>query len=83
MKHFDYVPQGVCSQHISFDMDGDIVKNVQFVGGCNGNLKAISALVEGLPAEKVVETIGGIRCGMKQTSCGDQLARAISEAIKA
>ena len=67
----------------SVDLDGNIVKNVKFTGGCHGNLQAIPRLVEGMTVEEVERRISGIRCGMKNTSCGDQLAKALREAYEA
>ena len=78
--HYEYSPKGVCSTKIEFDVEDGKVKNVKYTGGCNGNLKAIAALVEGQPKEKVIELLKGIKCGFKDTSCGDQLARALEEA---
>lgn len=80
MKH-TYIPRGVCSRQISFDIEDNIVKNVQFIGGCNGNLKGIASLVEGMKVEDVIKKLEGISCGMKPTSCPDQLAQAIKQAI--
>ena len=80
--HFDYRTQGTCSQMITFDLEGDIVKNVQFMGGCNGNLKAISKLVEGMSADRIVEILSGNTCGVRSTSCADQLAKAVSLAMQ-
>lgn len=77
---YDYKTKGTCSQRILFDIEDGKVKNVQFLGGCNGNLKGISALVEGLEIDDVIARIEGIRCGMKSTSCPDQLAKALKEA---
>lgn len=77
MMHYNYKTSGVCSSNIEFDVENGIVKNVRYTGGCNGNLKAISALVEGLPKEKVISILSGITCGHKGTSCSDQLARAL------
>ena len=76
---YTYNTKGTCSSKIEFDAEDGIVKNVRFTGGCNGNLKAISALVEGQPKEKVIKLLKGIKCGYKETSCGDQLARALEE----
>lgn len=76
----DYRTRGTCAQLIHFDLDGDIVKNVQFLGGCNGNLQGIGKLVEGMKADEVIERLQGIRCGSKTTSCPDQLARALAQA---
>lgn len=79
---YTYVPRGVCSTKLDFEIDGGIVKNVKFTGGCNGNLKAISTLVEGMPVEDVTKKLSGISCGMKSTSCTDQLATALQKAVK-
>lgn len=76
MRH-TYTTKGTCSRQISFDLEGNVVKNVEFVGGCNGNLKAISSLVEGLTVEEIEKRVSGIKCGFKNTSCSDQLATAI------
>ncbi|MBQ9032218.1 MAG: TIGR03905 family TSCPD domain-containing protein [Parasporobacterium sp.] len=83
MYHFDYVTENTCSQIISMDLDGNIVKNVRFLGGCPGNLKAISTLVDGWTVEQIEEKLQGITCGRKPTSCGDQLARAVRTAYEA
>ena len=74
---YEYRTSGTCSQRILFDVENGKVKNVQFIGGCNGNLKGIAALVEGMDVDAVIERVRGIRCGMKQTSCPDQLAQAL------
>lgn len=66
---------------ILLDMEGDVVKNVEFIGGCNGNLKGISALVKGMKYEDIKEKLEGITCGFRSTSCPDQLVKAIGEAI--
>jgi uncharacterized protein (TIGR03905 family) len=68
---------------ISFEIIEGKLKNVQFLGGCNGNLKGIGALVEGMDVQTVIERLEGTRCGMKQTSCPDQLAKALKEALNA
>lgn len=83
MFHYDYMTSGVCSQVISLDIDGDKVRNIEFFGGCNGNLKAISKLVDGKTVDEVEETLTGITCGNRPTSCGDQLAKAVREAYEA
>ena len=80
---FVYKTSGTCSSQIQLDLEGDVVHNVKFTGGCDGNLKAIPALVEGLTVAEVEERIGGIRCGFKNTSCGDQLAKACRAALEA
>lgn len=77
---YEYKTSGTCSQRIFFEIEDGKVTNVQFVGGCNGNLKGIASLVEGMNVEDVIARIEGIRCGMKATSCPDQLARALKEA---
>ncbi len=78
---FKYRTSGVCSREIKFELEDGIVKNVSFFGGCNGNLKGIAALVEGKQAEEVIPVIKGIKCGFKSTSCPDQLALALTEAL--
>ncbi len=79
---FEYKTRGTCSQRILFEIEEDIVKNVQFIGGCNGNLKGIGTLVEGMKTEDVIKKLEGIHCGMKATSCPDQLAQALKQANK-
>ena len=78
-----YKTKGTCSSQIEVELEGDIVRNVKFTGGCHGNLQAIPKLVEGMTVEEVERRISGIRCGMKNTSCGDQLAKACREAYEA
>ena len=79
---YKYRTSGTCSTLINFSLDeNNKVHNVSFVGGCNGNLKAISKLVEGMDASKVIEILEGNTCGFKKTSCGDQLAKALKERI--
>ena len=77
-----YKPTGVCAKQINFSIENGKMHNVSFIGGCNGNLKAISKLVEGIDAEKVVKILEGNTCGFKSTSCADQLSKAILEAVK-
>lgn len=79
MRYF-FKPKGTCSTNISFELIGDLVKNVEFTDGCNGNLKAISILVDGMPAEKLIKTLKGNTCGRNPTSCADQLAKAVESA---
>lgn len=79
--HYQYQTEGTCSAMIEFDLDNNILHNVNFLGGCNGNLQGISKLVEGLPAEQVISRLQGIRCGWKDTSCPDQLTRALKQAL--
>lgn len=77
----DYKTHGVCSSMIHVELDGDKIKDVNFVGGCNGNLQGISSLVKGMKVENAIERLAGIKCGSKATSCPDQLAKALREAI--
>ena len=79
--HYAYNTKGTCSVKIDFDIIDGKVKNVQFAGGCNGNLKGISALVDNMPVEEVVTRLKDIKCGFKTTSCPDQLATALLESI--
>ena len=76
-------PRGTCSRKIDFTLENGIVKEVRFTGGCSGNTQGVAALCVGRPAEEVVKVIKGIRCGMKPTSCPDQLANALEQAIEA
>ena len=80
---YDYVTENTCSQVISLDIDGDVVTNIQFMGGCNGNLKAIPILVDGWTVEQIESKLSGITCGRRPTSCGDQLAKAVRAAYNA
>ena len=75
-----YRTRGVCSVQINFDLDGDVVTNVEFIGGCNGNLKAISKLVNGMTVDQIEGYLKGNTCGYKPTSCADQLAIAVRQA---
>lgn len=76
---FEYKTKGVCSRKIIFDVENDQVKNVKFEGGCNGNLKGIGALIEGMNVDDAIARMKGIKCGMKATSCPDQLALALEQ----
>ena len=78
---YEYKTKGTCSQRIFFEIEEGKLKNVQFLGGCNGNLKGICALVEGMDVQEVINRVQGIHCGMKPTSCPDQLATALKEAL--
>lgn len=80
--HFEYKTQGTCSQMISLDIEGNVVKNVEFMGGCNGNLKAIPVLIDGWTVEEIETKLKGLTCGRRQTSCGDQLAKAVRAAYE-
>ena len=77
---YSYPTQIVCSKVINFDLDGDVVSNIEFIGGCNGNLKAISKRVDGWTVEKIESYLRGNLCGVKPTSCADQLAKAVRKA---
>ncbi|MEE1250097.1 MAG: TIGR03905 family TSCPD domain-containing protein [Lachnospiraceae bacterium] len=79
---YTYKTQGTCSTKIDLELDGNIIKNVKFTGGCPGNLLAIPKLVEGLTVDEVEEKLSGIRCGFKPTSCADQLAHACRAAYE-
>ena len=81
MEHVTFSPRGVCAMKIDFDIEDGKLYNVQFLGGCNGNLKAIGKLVEGKDAREVADILRGNDCNMKGTSCADQLARAIDEKL--
>ena len=77
---FEYKTKGTCSQRILFRIEDGKVFDVKFLGGCSGNLQGIGKLVEGMDVQEVIDRIDGIRCGFKQTSCPDQLAKALKEA---
>lgn len=77
---FEYQTKGTCSRSILFEVEDGKVKNVQFIGGCHGNLQGISKLVEGMDVNEVIDKVEGIHCGMKTTSCPDQLAQALKKA---
>lgn len=76
-----YKTKGVCSQAIEVELDGNIVKNVQFYGGCSGNTQGVASLVKGMTAEEAIKRLEGIKCGPRPTSCPDQLAKALKQAI--
>ena len=78
---YSYKTKGTCSTQIDLELDGNVVHNVKFTGGCNGNLQGISALVKGMKPEEAISRLKGIRCGFKPTSCPDQLAHALEEMI--
>ena len=79
---FQVNTNGVCAYSINFEIEGDKVKNISFDGGCNGNLKAISKAVDGKSADEIYNLFSGITCGYKETSCSDQLARAVKKAYE-
>ena len=79
---YTYIPKGVCSRKISVELDKDKILNVEFEGGCNGNTKGIAAMVRGQNVNDVIERLKGIQCQSKGTSCPDQLALALEQALK-
>ena len=82
MTNYVFEPQGVCPMQITFDIEGDIIRNIHFFGGCNGNLKAISKLLDGWTVDQIEEKLKGNTCGRRQTSCADQLAIAVRQAYE-
>ena len=80
---YSYRTRGVCSMQIDFHLEDDVVTNVRFTGGCNGNLKAIGKLVDGMTVDQIESTLKGNTCGYKPTSCADQLAIAVRQAYNA
>ena len=83
MTKHTYIPEGVCATEIAFEIEGGILHNVRFTDGCDGNSKAVSRLVEGMWVDEVMRKLRGINCEEKGTSCTDQLAKALEEALKA
>ncbi len=81
--HFEYKTENTCSTLIEMEIENGVVHNVKFTGGCNGNLKAVPILVEGMKAEEIAKKLAGITCGRRPTSCGDQLAKAVLAAKSA
>jgi len=79
--NYTYQTKDTCASRISFDVEGNTIKNIQFTGGCSGNLKAIPKLVDGWTAEEIAAKCGGITCGRRPTSCADQLAKAVLSAV--
>ena len=79
---YEFTPSGVCSRKMLIEVEDGVVKDLKVIGGCNGNLQGISALVKGMKIEDVVERLDGLRCGGKNTSCPDQLAQALKEIAK-
>lgn len=80
MTTYTYYPKGTCSKQMEVDLEDGVIKDVRVLGGCNGNLQGISKLVEGMDIDTVIERLDGIHCGMKETSCPDQLANALKKA---
>lgn len=79
---YRYKTRGTCSEEIIIDLEGDTIRSLRFIGGCNGNLQGIGSLVKGMKADEVIRRCRGIRCGSKPTSCPDQLANALIQAKK-
>ena len=77
-----YKPTGVCSKEINIELDGDVIKSVKFTGGCSGNTQRVAALVAGMKVSDAISRLEGIRCGIRETSCPDQLAKALKQAIQ-
>lgn len=80
--HYTLYPKGVCSTQIDLDVTDGKIHNLSYTGGCNGNLKALGTMCEGASAEEVIRRLSGITCGYKATSCSDQLARLLKDAMK-
>ena len=78
----EYTPRGVCARKMTVEVEDGIVHNVRVEGGCSGNLQGVSRLVEGMRVEEAIRRMEGIRCGMKSTSCPDQLAQALKQALE-
>ncbi|MBQ1243215.1 MAG: TIGR03905 family TSCPD domain-containing protein [Clostridia bacterium] len=79
---YNYRPNGVCARGISFDIEDGTVKNIKFSGGCSGNTQGVASLADGMDANELIERLAGIRCGFKNTSCPDQLAKAVAKALE-
>ena len=77
-----YKPTGVCSKEINIELDGDVIKSVRFTGGCSGNTQGVAALVAGMKVSDAISRLEGIRCGIRETSCPDQLAKALKQALQ-
>ncbi|MBQ8356378.1 MAG: TIGR03905 family TSCPD domain-containing protein [Clostridia bacterium] len=82
MKNIRYMTRGVCSRMIEIELEDDIIQSVRFEGGCAGNTQGVAALVRGMRAQDAIERLSGIRCGFKPTSCPDQLATALKQALE-
>ena len=81
MDSLKYITQGTCSKEIDIELKDGVIDSVQFTGGCHGNLQGVSAVVKGMTAQEAISKLKGIRCGAKQTSCPDQLARALEQML--
>ena len=82
MEHFNYKPTGVCSRNIEIELDGNRIEKVAFTGGCSGNTQGVSKLIVGMPAKEAISRLSGIRCGLKTTSCPDQLSKALEQMLQ-
>lgn len=82
METINFTPQGVCSRHMSIDVEDGFIRQVRIEGGCNGNLQGLSTLLAGMPVQEAIEKLDGIKCGLRETSCPDQLVRALKGAGK-
>ena len=78
---YEYKTENTCAQFISFDIEDGRVKNIHFTGGCAGNTQGVAALAEGMTTDEIIGRLSGIRCGFKATSCPDQLAKAVKQAL--
>lgn len=79
---YTYMPQGVCSRQMTIELENGMIRHVDILGGCNGNLKGIASLVQGMRVEDAINRLSGIRCGMRPTSCPDQLSIALRQALE-
>ncbi len=79
--NIDYIPRGVCSRSFHIEVEDGTIQDIQVVGGCSGNLQGISSLLRGMKVEQAIDRLEGIRCGAKQTSCPDQIAKALKKAL--
>ena len=82
MKNIRFTPRGVCSRAIDIELEGEIIRSVRFTGGCAGNTRGVAALIEGMNVHEAIKRLSGIRCGFKPTSCPDQLAKTLAEALQ-
>ena len=82
MKSIHYTTKGVCSRAIDIEIEGDVIRSVRFHGGCAGNTQGVAALVRDMPVREAIARLSGIRCGFKPTSCPDQLATALKQALE-
>jgi uncharacterized protein (TIGR03905 family) len=79
MEQFSYIPRGVCSRKIDFEIEQNVIRSVRFTGGCAGNTQGVAALLVGMTVDEAIERLQGIRCGFKPTSCPDQVAQALQQ----